>query len=223
MNVYTMTLPPGADFATSPGAYRIAARKAARAANASVYSICDAGGAELWRCPLPPVKPKPTPKPRRAARITPEAVEAAYREHGAGAPAALGCTKQLVSGNPQLRAVRDRAYAARGDAVPRGTGRPPRAGATSLRLYLTPPEVVALEARAAAVGMSRDEQVALDAEAWLANGAVMVPPEPQRGTSYAVRALPDILGCVERRVGVALRTRAFEAAVRRGNAAVDGA
>jgi len=33
MTVYTMTLPPGADFAASPGEYRIAARKAARAAD----------------------------------------------------------------------------------------------------------------------------------------------------------------------------------------------
>jgi hypothetical protein len=170
---------------------------------------------------LPPVKPKPAPKPRRAARITPEAVEAAYRGHGAGAPGILGCTKQLVSGNPVLRAARDRAYAARGEPVPRGTGRPPRAGATSLRLYLTPPEVVALEARANAAGLTREEQVALDVEAWLAAPGE-VPPQPEAGTSYAVRALPDILGCVERRVGVTLRTRAIEAAVRRGNAAVDG-
>lgn len=205
----------------SRSAIRHAARKAARAAGASVYSICDATGAEVWRCPLPPVKPKALPKPRPPARITPEAVEAAYREHGASAPGILGCTRQLVSGNPVLRAARDRAYAARGEPVPRGTGRPPRAGATSLRLYLTPPEVVALEARANAAGLTREEQVALDVEAWLAAPGE-VPPQPEAGTSYAVRALPDILGCVERRVGVTLRTRAIEAAVRRGNAAVDG-
>jgi len=132
------------DWQRSRSAIRHDARKAARAANASVYSIRDATGAELWRRPLPPVKPKAAPKPRRVARITPEAVEAAYLEHGAAAPAVLGCTKQLVSGNPKLRVARDRAYAARGEVVPRGTGRPPRAGAASLRLYLTPPEVVAL-------------------------------------------------------------------------------
>lgn len=218
----THTVTVGAEeWPRNRSAIRHAARKAARAAGASVYSIRDAGGAELWRCPLPPVKPKLPPKPRPPARITPEAVEAAYREHGAGAPAALGCTKQAVSGNPKLRAARDRAYAARGEPVPRGTGRPPRAGATSLRLYLTPPEVVALEARARAAGLTRDEQVSLDVEAWLAAPGE-VPPAPECGTSYAVRALPDILGCVERRAGVTLRTRTIEAAVRRGNAAKDG-
>lgn len=214
--IHTVTVTPE-DWQRSRSAIRHAARKAARATNASVYSIRDATGAELWRCPLPAVKPKAPPKPRRAARITPEAVEAAYREHGAAAPRALGCTKQLVSGNPQLRAARDRAYAARAEPVPRGTGRPPRAGAASLRLYLTPPEVVALEARAHAAGRTRDEQIAIDVEAWLASPGE-VPPAPECGTSYAARALPDILGCVERRVGVTLRTRAIEAAVRRGNA-----
>jgi hypothetical protein len=219
--IHTVTAAPD-EWQRNRSAIRHAARKAARAAGASVYSICDAAGAELWRCPLPPLKPKPAPKPRSAARITPEAVEAAYREHGAAAPAVLGCTKQLVSGNPLLRAARDRAYAARGEVVPRGTGRPPRAGATVLRLYLTPPEVVALEARAHAAGMTREEQIALDVEAWLASPGE-VPPQPEAGTSYAVRALPDILGCVEAAVGVPLRTRAIEAAVRRGNAAVDAA
>lgn len=217
MNVYTMTLPPGADFAAAPGENRIAARRAARAAGARVYSICDATGAELWRCPLPAVKPKPAPKPRAPARITPEAVEAAYREHGAGAPAALGCTKQLVSGNPELRAARDRAYVARGELAPRGTGRPPRAVAPAvLRLYLTPPEVVALEQRAAAAGRPVNAQVALDVEAWLAApGKVQVTTGS--ATTYSVRVTPEVTGSVEAAVGTAHRIRAIEAAVRRGN------
>ena len=221
MNAYTMTLPPGADFAAAPGEYRIAARKAARAAGVGVYSIVNATGAELWRCTLPPVKPKPAPKPRRAARITPEAVEAAYREHGAAAPGILGCTKQLVSGNPVLRAARDRAYAARGEPVPRGTGRPPRAGATVLRLYLTPPEVVALEARAAAAGLTRELQIADDVDAWV-RAPGKVPRRTQAGTSYSTRVPPEVVERAEQRVGVTLRTRAIEAAVRRGNAAKDG-
>jgi hypothetical protein len=217
MTVHTLTLPPGAVWSkATAGSYRHEARKQARAAGATAYEIHDAAGALLWRCNLPPVKPRPEPK-QRGKGLTPEAVEAAYREHGPMAPDVLGCTKQAISGSPDLRAARDRAYEARSEAVPRGTGRPPRAQATHVRLYLTPPEVVRLDERAATAGRSRAQQVEADVEAWLASRSVMVPPEPECGTSYALPLTPALLRRIEKRLGVHLRTRAIEVAVRRAN------
>jgi hypothetical protein len=219
MTVHILTLPEGAVWSkATAGSYRHEARYAAAASGATAYEIRDAAGGLLYRRRLRPAEPRAvaTPKPRGKG-LTPAAVEAAYCAHGPKAPAVLGCSKQAISGSPDLRAARDRAYAARGEAVPRGTGRPARAQASHVRLYLTPPEVVRLDERAATAGRSRAQQVEADVEAWLASRSVMVPPEPECGTSYALPLTPALLRRIEKRLGVHLRTRAIEVAVRRAN------
>jgi hypothetical protein len=224
VTVHVLTLPPGAVWSkATAGSYRHEARKAARAAGATAYEIRGPRGGLLWRCDLIPLKPKPRPEPKLrplppgAIGLTPEAVEAAYLKHGPRAPAVLGCTKQAISGSKALREARERAYAALGYNTAAAKGKRAQGGATYLRLYLGPPEILKLEQRARAVGWSTISQIVADVLAWLADPGP-TDEEPDAPVTRAVHLPAQIIEQVEAAVGVHLRTRAIEAAVRRANA-----
>jgi hypothetical protein len=84
---------------------RYQARHDAREAGCTAYRVmhCET---ELHMVRLPALTPKPAPRPR--GKLTPEAVEAAYREHGPRARKVLRCSKQAIYDRDDLRAARAR-------------------------------------------------------------------------------------------------------------------